>query len=141
MSACTEIHQFNTPSPLTSMAFVQLNNRSYAYVSYLNSSSDPAPAIVEECTVDNFGGFTDCNLTNASFAAPVDSGTYGSLNSLTSVAKNNQVYLYAQYQILDGYGIPTGNTSFEQCLINTPSNLSCSSSHTYANGVFTFSLF
>lgn len=141
ISACTEVHQFNTPSPLTSMAFLQLNNHSYAYVSYLDSSLDPAPAIVEECTVDNLGGFTDCSLTNASFTAPVDSGTYGSLNSLTSVAKNNQVYLYAQYQILDGYGIPTGNTSFEQCLINTPSNLSCSNSHTYANGVFTFSLF
>jgi hypothetical protein len=102
---------------------------------------DPAPVIVEECTVDSLGGFTDCNLTNANFTAPVDSGTYGSLNSLTSVAKNNQVYLYGQYQILDGYGIPTGDTSFEECLITSPSNLSCSVNHSYSTGVFSFSLF
>ncbi len=141
ISACAEVHQFNTPSPLTSMAFLQLNNHSYVYVSYQDSSSDPAPVIVEECMVDSLGGFTDCNLTNANFTAPVDSGTYGSLNSLTSVAKNNQVYLYGQYQILDGYGIPTGNTSFEECLITSPSNLSCSVNHSYSTGVFSFSLF
>ncbi|AUR50849.1 hypothetical protein [Aquella oligotrophica] len=141
ISSCTEIHQFNTPSPLTSMAFLQLNNHSYVYVSYQDSLLDPAPVIVEECTIDNLGGFTDCNLANANFTAPVDSGTYGSLNSLTSVAKNNQVYLYGQYQILDGYGIPTGDTSFEECLITSLSNLSCSVNHSYSSGVFSFSLF
>jgi hypothetical protein len=141
ISACTVIHQFNTPSPLRSMTFLQLNNHSYVYVSYQDSSIDPAPVKVEECLVDSSGGFTDCGLTNASFAAPINPGTYGALNSLTSVARNNQVYLYGQYQILDGYGTPTGDTSFEQCLINTPTDLDCTVSQTFTGGVFTFGLF